>query len=515
MNRNRYKLTCKSLAGLIITLGHLGNVAVATPSYFNNLDTQCTTLNGAGSVRNSSVSCTTCHNNSYVKNSTGSIYANAGHKPTSAISSILCSLTAKPNTPPTANAGLDQSVTGVLPVTITLNGTGTDKEGDKLTFKWSFTKKPSGSKAALSSTNAAAPAFSADLAGQYQLQLVVNDGKVNSPADTVVITIGTSANTAPVAHAGLDQHVLPGTGVKLNGSGTDANNDPLTYAWTLQVPTGSTATLLDATAIMPTFTADMSGLYVATLVVNDGKANSAPDSVNITAGTGNTAPVASAGLDQNVVLGATVTLNGSGIDAELDPLTYKWSLIKKPTDSLAALANPTLAKPIFVADKIGEYVAQLIVNDGTLDSHPDTVLVKANQPSVNDINVNLMLNVMPATLTLEEFGKSVAIQTKVTILDNVERLNIPVLINISVIKPNGIIQAIEQKRILMKDSYKLYERYTPKMAGLHTINVVISDQSGKTLAQQSKDLTVELIDSNDDDDDQDDDHGHDDDHDDD
>jgi len=499
MNRYRYKLIYQCVIGLVIALGTFGNVALATSSYFNNLDKQCAALNGAGAVRNASVSCTTCHNNSYVKNSIGNAYAGAGRKPTTAISAILCSLPSIPNTAPTANAGPDQSVSNALPVTITLNGTGTDKEGDVLTFKWSLTEKPAGSQATLSSAIAATPTFSADIAGQYVVQLVVNDGKLNSAADLVAITVGTAGNTPPVAHAGLDQHVLPGTLVTLNGTGSDANNDQLTYRWVLEVPSGSSATLSDATALMPTFTADVPGLYRATLIVNDGKADSAPDSVAITAGAGNTAPVANAGPDQNALLDQNITLNGSGFDADQDPLTYQWSFTKKPAGSTAILSDPTLAAPAFIADKVGEYVVQLIVNDEMLDSNPDTVLIKVSNPPSGEVNVNLALNVVPSTLTVEEFGRSVALQINISVLNNVAQLNIPVLVNASVKKPGGTMQTIGQKRISLKNAYKLYGQYTPKIAGKHTINVVISDQAGKKLTGQSKDLTVILQDDSDDD----------------
>ena len=74
-----------------------------------------------------------------------------------------------------------------------------------------------------------------------------------------------------------------------------------------------------------------------------------------------------------------ITLNGSGSsDANGDPLTYSWSFTSTPPDSAAVLANPTSVSPTFTADLAGDYVVQLIVNDGTLDSAPDSVIISAN-----------------------------------------------------------------------------------------------------------------------------------------
>lgn len=113
------------------------------------------------------------------------------------------------------------------------------------------------------------------------------------PGTTVTTTTGTTtptttttttgSNKAPVANAGPAQEVPLGT-VTLNGSAsTDADGDALTYVWTLvSRPVGSAATLAALSAPRVSFTADVAGSYVATLVVNDGKASSNLASVTIT-----------------------------------------------------------------------------------------------------------------------------------------------------------------------------------------------------------------------------------------
>ena len=97
-----------------------------------------------------------------------------------------------------------------------------------------------GSAAALDDPATPTPRFTPDVFGDYVVQLIVNDGLVDSAADTVVIGTG---NTAPVARAGADRTVAAGAVVELDGSGsTDVDGQTLTYAWSLAtVPAGSTA----------------------------------------------------------------------------------------------------------------------------------------------------------------------------------------------------------------------------------------------------------------------------------
>jgi len=204
----------------------------------------------------------------------------------------------------------------------------------------------------------------------------------------VATTINVSgANVAPVADAGANQSVITGSEVTLNGTAsTDANGDELTYKWVLSVPTGSTAVLSSDTVAQPTFTADVSGTYVAGLSVNDGKVNGIVASSRIVAAPLNTLPVANAGSAQTVYAATVVTLDGSAsTDADSDTLTYKWVLTTKPTGSSAALSSATVAKPTFTADTIGVYVASLVVNDGRADSVLVTVPITAVATGVTGI----------------------------------------------------------------------------------------------------------------------------------
>jgi len=300
---------------------------------------------------------------------------------------------------PTANAGPGQTVKPGA--TVTLNGSGSsDPDGNPLTYRWTLIVRPAGSTAVLRGANTVSPSFVADKPGIYMAQLIVNNGSLDSDASTVTIT---DVNTRPVANAGPGQSVNAGALVQLDGSrSTDADGNPLTYRWTLNsVPAGSTAVLNNPTGVNPTFIADVAGVYIAQLIVNDGFDDSDPSTVTITASTTTPQkPTAFAGLPQSLKHGSVVTLNGSGTDPQGKPLTFRWALISKPAGSTATLSNPNSQSPTFTADLPGNYIAQLIVNNGSLDSDPSTVTISSS-------NTAPVANAGP--------NQSVAVGTKVTL----------------------------------------------------------------------------------------------------
>jgi hypothetical protein len=308
---------------------------------------------------------------------------------------------ASTNVAPTANPGPSQNV--VVGAVVSMDGSASkDSDGGSLTFKWTLIGKPIGSAASLTNPTYPNPKFTADLAGNYVVSLVVNDGKANSTVATVSVT-ATVANAAPVANAGVNQNVVIASTVTLDGTAsTDANNDSLSYKWVLQSkPATSSATLTGATSAKPTFKADIAGTYVATLVVSDGKANSELAAVSILASATNLAPVAKPGVNQNVVTGTKVSVDASASsDPNGDTITYRWSLLFKPVGSTATLSSASTVSASFTADLAGTYLLGLTVNDGKVDS-PVVVLTvtAAKLNAVPVANAGTNQNVTAATLT--------------------------------------------------------------------------------------------------------------------
>jgi len=187
------------------------------------------------------------------------------------------------NSAPVADAGEDQHFDNEG-IEIQLDGSQSfDPDGDPITFDWVITSRPPLSGATLANPNDAQPTFEADMLGTYIIELVVTDDldTISAP-DQVVVTSG---NVKPVADAGGNQVAIVGQTVFLDGSGSyDANLDPLTYSWDMvSKPKDSVAILSNPLVIDPNYVPDIQGLYLISLVVNDGLLDSDPSNATILA----------------------------------------------------------------------------------------------------------------------------------------------------------------------------------------------------------------------------------------
>jgi len=516
MKRIRYKRSILSLVATLVVLGLNVNEAMAFNGIGNNINSLC-----AADMRTPAKpfngNCTLCHDNG---GSGGPGAGKTASRPGNINLDFFCTLPMM-NTAPVANAGPDQSVTaGVI---VTLDGSGSmDADGDTPSYDWVVTD-PAGNPVMLSDATAVMPTFTATIAGNYVAELTVNDGTEDSAVDsvTVLVTEAQPVNIAPVANAGMDQAVIVDDIVTLDGTGSsDADGDDLTYSWVLtQRPMGSEALLSGADTAMPSFIADVEGDYLIELTVNDGMLDSAADIVMISATVENApmvniAPVANAGMDQNVQTGTTVMLDGSGSsDANNDPLAYSWELTTMPMNSAAVLMDATTAMPSFVADLPGEYVAQLIVSDGLLESAADTVMINVNDQPMITANVKLKLKVKPSKLKIkmEKFGeKAVKVEAKVKHVimmpeydsdmddddeDDMddEQVNIiPVLVDIYVINPDESMEVLVQKHHSLKKSSKVKARFMPKTEGTYEVHSTVTDEAGNELASETKSIVVML-----------------------
>ncbi|WP_415405730.1 SBBP repeat-containing protein [Sulfurovum sp. CS9] len=182
-------------------------------------------------------------------------------------------------------------------------------------------------------------------------------------------------NISPVANAGSDKTVIEGNTVTLDGSkSTDPDGTIIAYEW----KEGSSVLSRAVKFNKSNFSV---GTHTITLTVTDNDDATDTDNVIVTVtvtDAPNTPPVANAGPNQTVLPQETVTLDGSkSSDADDDMLSYQWNFVSKPAGSNASLSSETDMRPTFVADIVGSYQLRLIVNDGSVSSAADWVVVTA------------------------------------------------------------------------------------------------------------------------------------------
>jgi len=158
--------------------------------------------------------------------------------------------------------------------------------------------------------------------------------------------------------------------IQFDGTGSsDADEDPLTYAWDFgDESTGSGA--------QPTHTYAMAGDFTVTLVVNDGFVDSAASTTTaaITAPPMNLAPVANPGGPYESRPGQAVVFDGSASsDPNGDMLAYAWDFGDGSFGDGVAPSHTYTA--------VGTYTVTLTVNDGEVDSDAATTSVTIAEPA--------------------------------------------------------------------------------------------------------------------------------------
>ena len=229
---------------------------------------------------------------------------------------------------------------------------------------------------------AVTPTFTVDRPGSYAVQLIVNDGAVDSAPDTVAITTH-EHRAGRECRTGSDPRSV-GPTVTLDGSGSaDVDGDALTYRWALtSVPAGSAAALSEPGGGHAVVRRRSPGTYVAQLIVNDGtrrqRARHGDDH------TTNSPPTANAGPDQTAVVGTLGHARRQRLArrrrrrADL-PLDVHVAARRQHRDPVRSVCG----QPDVHGRPARHLRRQLIVNDGTVDSAPDTVAISTiNSPPV-------------------------------------------------------------------------------------------------------------------------------------
>lgn len=204
-----------------------------------------------------------------------------------------------------------------------------------------------------------------DISGWQNLQAAAlsSDGTtivgqgVNPSGYPEAWAIRLQGNRAPIASIGFSPQFPPKrTPISFWGTGsTDPDGDEIVnYRWDFGDGT---------TAVGPivSHTYPDARNYTVTLVVSDGKVDSAPATLEVAIF--DRAPVANAGGPYSGAKNAAIRFDGTASsDGDGDPLTYSWSFGDGTTGT-----GPT---PTHAYARAGVYTVSLVVNDGSVDSTP-------------------------------------------------------------------------------------------------------------------------------------------------
>jgi hypothetical protein len=287
------------------------------------------------------------------------------------------------NRTPIARAGADQFVSEGD--TVRLNGAASsDFDPQPLSYHW---RRLTGASVALSDSHGVQPFFIAprpEAIKSFLFELTVHDGVMASAPDTVAITI----NTLPDIIGGIfaPRDTIPDTTtLALHANVSDADNDSLTLNWTTThgALTGTGASVV----FKPPILQDTTRVTIS-LNVQDGRGGVRNAMREIIVFHVNRAPIAHAGYDQNLGEGQLVNLNGHrSRDDDQQPLSYHW---RQLTGIPVVLENAHTGHPKFVAprpDSAANYFFELIVNDGLVNSAPDTVKININALPVAEAGI--------------------------------------------------------------------------------------------------------------------------------
>ena len=274
------------------------------------------------------------------------------------------------NSQPVANAG--QDINALLGKAASLNGSlSKDNENDKLTYSWEILSRPANSAAVLINPTSKNPSITPDQKGDYEVKLVVSDGKLESLADVMKITAYT-VNIPPVANAGSDLVIPIGVSFPLDGSAShDDDGDPITYNWQLSnAPTGGSPVLQNNKTEKPSFLADIKGRYQIDLTVQDGKDNNvdslivdavsvsmlgiSPENRSIPLGLAGKQFIASATLDDSSKLDVSSGVTWSSSDPKIATIDSKGFALPvsegvvniKATFGATEVSTPLTIKPV-------------------------------------------------------------------------------------------------------------------------------------------------------------------------
>lgn len=305
------------------------------------------------------------------------------------------------NIVPIAYAGADKIIK--LPLTtVVLDGTGSDTDGQVVSFAWS---QISGAPATIASNTTAATNVTGLVLGDYTFRLMVTDNQGASDFNDIIVRVVSSTNNLPpVVDAGLDIRIfLPQNTLTINANASDGDGTISAYQWSKLG--GPAATLVNPTEQNLSLTNLVEGEYTFQIAVTDNNGATVFDIVRVALLPSTFAPpVANAGADQEITLPVNqVNITGTATSPNGSIVSTIWTKTLGPTATLTGATSLSLQVTNMLA---GTYVFTLKVTDNSGNEASDNIQVVVkpvppNQAPVVDAgdNTNIALPTTQVTIT--------------------------------------------------------------------------------------------------------------------
>ncbi len=317
------------------------------------------------------------------------------------------------NNPPDGNilnpTGVQNIVVGD---SITFNGSGTDPDGDPMTYHWNF-----GVGSGISDNNTESPGSLAfNNTGQFVVTFTVTDsyGLPDPTPGTVTINVTDVPNQPPdgtIDSPVTDLTINTGDSVNFIGTGTDPDNDtPLSYSWNFGVGSG----IPDDINVSPSIVFNNSGEFVVTFTVTDfkGLSDPTPDTVTITVtpsgGGGSGDGYSLDAADGNPIDAVFVDNEGNVGIGTTNPGTYKLAVngtikAKEVVVELTGWSDFVFKKdyPLMSLEQLEKYIE----NNKHLPQIPSEADVIGKGVSVGDMQSRLLQKIEELTLYMINMKK--------------------------------------------------------------------------------------------------------------
>jgi gliding motility-associated-like protein len=279
------------------------------------------------------------------------------------------------NQNPVANAGGNKTIT--LPTSsVTLNGTGTDTDGNISTYLWTKVSGPA--TGTMGATNAPNLSLTNLVQGSYVYMLTVTDNKSATHSSQATVTVNAAGvNQVPIVSAGAERTIfLPTTQVTLTATASDPDGSIANYLWekksgaSVNLATNTNTLIASALAL---------GNYVFRVTVTDNGGATAFAEVIVRVLQGNQSPTVDAGSNSVLNLPTnSINLTATGNDVDGTIASYLWAKKSGPAATLGATNAATLSVSGMVQ---GTYVFGVTATDNQSGTGYDEVTVSVSVPA--------------------------------------------------------------------------------------------------------------------------------------